>query len=67
MPARGLVGCVTRRNAEVVEQALRFFEGQKYVLSGYVVMPNHVHVLGAADARPSAEGDSALVEVFYGA
>ncbi len=32
-------------NAEVVEQALRFFEGQKYVLSGYVVMPNHVHVL----------------------
>ena len=31
--------------AAVVEEALHSFEGQRYVLSGYVVMPNHVHVL----------------------
>jgi len=31
--------------AAVVEQALRCFEGERYVLRGYVVMPNHVHVL----------------------
>jgi hypothetical protein len=29
----------------IVEEALRFFDGQRYVLGHYVVMPNHVHVL----------------------
>jgi len=29
----------------IVEEALRFFDGQRYVLSHYVIMPNHVHVL----------------------
>jgi DNA polymerase-3 subunit alpha len=31
--------------AEVVEQALRHFDGERYVLGSYVIMPNHVHVL----------------------
>lgn len=31
--------------AEVVQNALRFFDGDRYELHGWVVMPNHVHVL----------------------
>lgn len=31
--------------ADIVESALRFFDGQRYELGPYVVMPNHVHVL----------------------
>ncbi|HEY1718265.1 MAG TPA: DNA polymerase III subunit alpha [Verrucomicrobiae bacterium] len=36
------------RNPEIsglVENALRHFDGQRYLLGSYVVMPNHVHVL----------------------
>jgi REP element-mobilizing transposase RayT len=31
--------------AEVVREALLFFEGKKYRLFAWVIMPNHVHVL----------------------
>lgn len=31
--------------AKMVEDALRFFHGQRYELRAWVVMPNHVHVL----------------------
>jgi putative DNA methylase len=31
--------------AEIVDVALRFFEGTRYALHAYVVMPNHVHAL----------------------
>jgi DNA polymerase III alpha subunit len=31
--------------AGIVERALRHFDGERYVLGSYVVMPNHVHVL----------------------
>lgn len=31
--------------AEIVHGAFRFFDGQRYVLDEYVVMPNHLHVL----------------------
>lgn len=39
--------CVLRepRNADIVQCALQFFAGRRYVLDEYVVMPNHVHVL----------------------
>ncbi|MBI5770369.1 MAG: transposase [Verrucomicrobia bacterium] len=39
--------CVLRDplNADVVRGALRFFDGQRYALDEFVVMPNHVHVL----------------------
>lgn len=30
---------------EIVEGALRHFDGQRYVLHAFIVMPNHVHVL----------------------
>ena len=43
----GSGSCVLResRISEIVHSAFRFFEGQRYVLDEYVVMPNHVHVL----------------------
>jgi putative DNA methylase len=31
--------------AEIVQQALLHFDGQRYALHAWVVMPNHVHVL----------------------
>ena len=31
--------------ADVAERALRFFDGQRYQLQAWVVMPNHIHVL----------------------
>jgi len=43
----GSGACVLRDPvvAEIVHGALHFFDGQRYVLDEYVVMPNHVHVL----------------------
>jgi type I restriction enzyme R subunit len=32
-------------NASIVAHALRHFDGQRYELASFVVMPNHVHVL----------------------
>ncbi|MGC4015912.1 MAG: hypothetical protein QM755_15515 [Luteolibacter sp.] len=51
-------GCCCLRDpacSAVVEQALRHFDGERYLLGEYVVMPNHVHVLmaprGGLDSR----------------
>jgi REP element-mobilizing transposase RayT len=46
--------CVLRRAdlAQVVADSLRYFDGERYALSDFVVMPNHVHLLAAF---PSAE------------
>jgi REP element-mobilizing transposase RayT len=43
----GRGSCALRdpKNADIVHSALRFFDGQRYVLDDYVVMPNHVHIL----------------------
>lgn len=38
-----------RDNAEIVASALRHFDGQRYALSDFVVMPNHIHVLFSPD------------------
>ena len=45
--------CVLRRPdiAEIVTGALRFFDGQRYELGDFVVMPNHVHLLAGGMAR----------------
>ena len=32
-------------DADIVEEALRHFDGERYWLGSYVIMPNHVHVL----------------------
>jgi Rad3-related DNA helicase/REP element-mobilizing transposase RayT len=48
------LGACWLRQAEIsaiVESALRFFDGQRYWLGPFVVMPNHVHVL----VRPLGE------------
>jgi superfamily II DNA or RNA helicase/REP element-mobilizing transposase RayT len=39
--------CLLRRPevADIVEDSLRHFDGERYQLGAYVVMPNHVHVL----------------------
>jgi len=44
---QGFGSCLLRQKvcAEVVEQTLHFFDGVRYALKSYVVMPNHVHVL----------------------
>ena len=44
---RGYGNCYLRedRLAEIVQQALRRFDGERYALHAWVVMPNHVHVL----------------------
>jgi type I restriction enzyme R subunit len=43
-------GCCDLRdplNSEVVSESLRHFNGTRYLLFDYVVMPNHVHLLAA--------------------
>ena len=43
----GMGECLLRKQeiSVMVEEALRFFDGQRYVLGDYVVMPNHVHAV----------------------
>jgi len=31
--------------SEIVEKALRFFDGERYLLGNFVIMPNHVHAV----------------------
>ena len=43
----GYGSCVLKdqKNANIVADALKYFEGERYELDEWVVMPNHVHVL----------------------
>jgi REP element-mobilizing transposase RayT len=41
--------------ARLVEEAVRFFHGERYDLHAWIVMPNHVHTLFKVDAVPMAE------------
>jgi len=54
---KGIGSCILRfaDAAALVGGALRYFDGERYLLDSYVVMPNHVHVLvGLSDAAPLA-------------
>ncbi|MES2595858.1 MAG: zinc-binding dehydrogenase, partial [Verrucomicrobiota bacterium] len=44
---QGAGSCLLAREdaARIVENALRHFDGERYILDDYVIMPNHVHVL----------------------
>ena len=44
---QGAGSCVLAREdaARLVENAMRHFDGERYILDAYVIMPNHVHVL----------------------
>ena len=54
---RGLGDCWLRQPAiaSLAEEALRFFDGQRYGLAAWVVMPNHVHLLVEVWDTPLAE------------
>ena len=39
--------------AKIVSDSLHHFDGERYVLSDFVVMPNHVHVLAAFEGEGS--------------
>lgn len=43
----GIGACVLRRSdyAQIVTDSLLFFNGERYVLHAFCVMPNHVHVV----------------------
>ena len=41
--------------AQIVEEAVRFFHGERYELRAWVVMANHVHALFKVGATPMAE------------
>jgi putative DNA methylase len=49
---QGYGSCYLRddRIAEIVQNALLHFDGERYFLHAWVVMPNHVHVLYTPDA-----------------
>ncbi|MDD4059578.1 MAG: transposase [Kiritimatiellae bacterium] len=57
---QGSGSCVLRdsANAALVAEALRHFDGERYEIASFVVMPNHVHVL----FRPL--GEHALAEIL---
>ncbi len=59
---RGFGSCLLRKTvaADEVERCLRHFDGQRYALGSYVIMPNHVHVL----VRPL--GEHSLSEITQG-
>ena len=44
---KGHRACVLRRGdlAEIVAKSLRHFDGERYLIGDFVVMPNHVHLL----------------------
>jgi len=58
---RGHGSCLLRdlRTAEIVADALRFFDGERYHLDAFVVMPNHVHAL----VQPT--GNNSLSEILH--
>ncbi len=51
----GAGSCLLARpeNARIVSDALKYFDGQRYRLGAWVVMPNHVHVVFTAIAPHS--------------
>jgi len=54
---RGLGACVLQQPelSERVANAIRHFDGARYQLGGFVVMPNHVHVLAGLLAEYDPE------------
>jgi REP element-mobilizing transposase RayT len=47
--------CVLRRRelAQIVSDSLTHFDGERYVLTDFVVMPNHIHLLAAFADEPT--------------
>ncbi len=49
---KGVCWLKDERVATVVAEALRHFDGERYRLLAWVIMPNHVHVLVKTDQEP---------------
>ena len=54
---KGHGGCWLRRQpiAKLAEGALRHFDGERYQLLAWVIMPNHIHVLVRVSQQPPAQ------------
>lgn len=54
---RGLGDCWLQQSAiaTLAEEALRFFDGKRYALEAWVIMPNHLHVLVGVWDTPLSE------------
>lgn len=66
--ARGAGSCLLRRpgaNA-VVANALRYFDGTRYALFAYVIMPNHVPRYAPTGGNLLGERNPSLLEVIHG-
>jgi putative transposase len=59
---QGMGSCLLRNaaNATVVAETLRHFDGDRYQLASYVVMPNHVHLL----VRPLSVSQYTLEDIL---
>ncbi len=55
---KGYGSCVLKNHeiAEIVEQTLLHFDGERYRLGDYVIMPNHVHLIVAPAAGEPLSG-----------
>lgn len=52
---RGVCHLQDDRIAQIVAQSLRHFDGERYQLRAFTLMPNHVHVLFQAISVPMAQ------------
>jgi len=46
------------KHAQIVADTLRFFDGERYLLDHFVIMPNHVHIL----VTPAPKHDISAIE-----
>ena len=53
------------RVAKIVQNAMLFFDKEKYLLSAWVVMPNHVHMVMTQLPGETARWHHAIAEVVY--
>jgi len=52
----GYGSCLLNEHAETVANSIRFFDGARYLLHAWCVMPNHVHVLFHLDRGCDLDG-----------
>ena len=60
---QGMGSCLLKHAeaSAIVERAIRHFDGQRYQLGAYIIMPNHVHVL----VRPFVEKEDSLERILH--
>ncbi len=63
---KGMCYLRDERIAKVVQDALLHFDGERYRLLAWCIMPNHVHVLIENAARSPVERHRPFVEIVHG-